>query len=392
LNLSRLKASGDLLRMQLIGTFRTFSISMVSPYVGLVLYTRGMPILLVGGYYVALAVSGALGQLLGGLMSDKRGRKSTMQISQLINGISLAGMGLSLLLPGYAIISLLGILQSVFGSATFSAYNTYIGDLGRGQSELIRTYGLMRIGVNLGWAVGPLFGGVAIGLLGYSNAFILAGITVLCSSALFIGLKESPHAFSGFDTSAIKDISFIKRISPFFLSYMFLAQFGLTLTIYETNSLGMPITYLGVLYLVNGLEVVLFQYHIAKFLSNRDPFKWIRIGLLFYIAGFLLLGIIRSYAGGIIAIAILTIGENIFSPLAMTIANMLSRAEKRGSYLGAFGMFTSSARSLGSFVGSFFMSFFLYDPVELWASLDSLGVLAIIALSLGLRRTAEPLQ
>ncbi len=378
--------------MQLIGTFRTFSVSMVSPYVGLVLYAKGMPLLIVGGYYVVLAIAGALGQLLGGLMADRRGRRNTMMIAQLISGTSLAGMGLSLLLPGYVFISLIGIVQTVFGSATFSAYNTYVGDMGKGQSELIRTYGLMRIGVNLGWALGPLFGGVAIGLLGYSNAFILAGITVLCSSAFFIGLRESPHAFSGFDVSAIKDVSFIKRISPFFLSYMFLAQFGLALTIYETNSLGMPITYLGVLYFVNGLEVVLLQYQIAKFLSRRDPLKWIRIGLLFYIAGFLLLGIMRSYAGGIIAIAVLTIGENIFSPLAMAIANMLSRAEKRGSYLGAFGMLTSSARSVGSFVGSSVMSFLLFDPVGLWASLDGLGVMAIIALSLGLKRIVRPAQ
>ncbi|MGC8661928.1 MAG: MFS transporter [Nitrososphaeria archaeon] len=377
--------NSNLFRILLIGTFRTFSISMVSPYIGLVLYAKGMPLLLVGAYYVVLAVTGALGQLLGGMMSDRRGRRNTMVSAQLLNGTALFAMGLSLLVPGYLLVSGLGIIQNLFGSATFSAYNTYVGDIGRGQSELIRNYGLMRIGINLGWALGPLFGGVTIGFLGYSNAFVLAGITILCSSTLFWGLRESPHAFSGFDLSAIKDMTFIKKISPFFLSYVFLAQFGLTLTIYETSSLGMPLTYLGVLYFVNGTGVVLLQYHIARFLSKKNPAKWLKIGLAFYIAGFMLLGLLRSYAGGIIAIAVVTIGENIFSPLAMTIANLLSRPEKRGSYLGAFGMLTSSARSMGSFVGSTAMSFLLMNPVGLWASLDSLGIMAIIALSKGLK-------
>ncbi|MEM0123567.1 MAG: MFS transporter [Conexivisphaerales archaeon] len=383
--LNRQGVNSNIFRILLIGTFRTFSISMISPYIGLLLYTKGMPLILVGIYYVVLAVSGALGQLFGGMMSDRRGRRNTMIYAQLSNGISLFAMGLSLLFPGYMLISGMGIIQNLFGSATFSAYNTYVGDMGSGQSELIKNYGLMRVGINLGWALGPLFGGVTIGFLGYSNAFLLAGVIILSSSILFWGLKESYHAFSGFNLSAIKDTTFIKKISPFILSYVFLAQFGLTLTIYETTSLRMPLTYLGVLYFVNGIGVVLLQYHIARFLSKRDPLRWLKIGLVLYITGFLLLGLLRSYLGGILAIAVVTIGENIFSPLAMTIANLLSKPEKRGTYLGAFGMLTSSARSMGSFVGSIMMSFLLLNPVGLWASMDSLGIMAIIALSAGLK-------
>ncbi|MGC8558657.1 MAG: MFS transporter [Nitrososphaeria archaeon] len=386
---SRMGMNSGLFRILLVGTFRTFSISMVSPYLGLVLYRKGMPLLLVGAYYVVLAVTGALGQFFGGMLSDRRGRRNTMVLAQLLNSAALVAMGLSLLIPGYVLISGFGLIQSLFGSATFSAYNTYIGDLGRGQSELIKNYGLMRIGVNLGWALGPLFGGVAISFLGYSNAFILAGITILASSSLFIGLKESSHAFSGFNLTAIRDSNFVKKISPFFLSYVFIAQFGLTLTIYETTTLGMPLTYLGVLYFVNGVGVVLLQYHIARFLSKRDPIRWLKVGLAFYITGFMLLALMRSYAGGIVAIFVVTIGENIFSPLAMTVANMLSRPEKRGSYLGAFGMLTSSARSVGSFVGSTTMSFLLMNPVGLWASLDSFGIMAIIALSAGFKRSKK---
>jgi len=381
--------NSGLLRILLVGTFRTFSISMVSPYVGLVLYRKGMPLLLVGAYYVMLAVTGALGQFFGGMLSDRRGRRYTMVLAQLLNSAALVAMGLSLLIPGYVLISGFGLIQSLFGSATFSAYNTYVGDLGRGQTELIKNYGLMRIGVNLGWAIGPLFGGFAISFLGYSNAFILAGITILASTSLFIGLKESSHAFSGFNLDAIRDSNFVKKISPFFLSYVFIAQFGLTLTIYETTTLGMPLTYLGVLYFVNGAGVVLLQFHIARFLSKRDPIRWLKVGLAFYITGFMVLALMRSYAGGIVAIFIVTIGENIFSPLAMTVANMLSRPEKRGSYLGAFGMLTSSARSVGSFVGSTAMSFLLMNPVGLWASLDSFGIIAIIALSAGFRRSKK---
>jgi hypothetical protein len=78
---------------------------------------------------------------------------------------------------------------------------------------------------------------------------------------------------------------------------------------------------------------------------------------------------------------ITTLGENIVSPLSMTFANLLSKEEKRGSYLGVFGMLSSSSRSLGSLYGSFLLSK-LTNPFEIWSSADLLGALSIVYFSL----------
>ncbi len=57
----------DLVAVPLIGLLRTFAIALVSPYLGLALYRKGMPLAYVGAAYLALAVFGALGQLFGGV-------------------------------------------------------------------------------------------------------------------------------------------------------------------------------------------------------------------------------------------------------------------------------------------------------------------------------------
>ncbi|NAY81398.1 MAG: hypothetical protein GU362_00645 [Thaumarchaeota archaeon] len=64
-----------------IGLFRTFALALISPYLGLALYRKGLPLPYVGVVYVLLAVIGALGQLFGGAASDKLGRRKVMVFS-----------------------------------------------------------------------------------------------------------------------------------------------------------------------------------------------------------------------------------------------------------------------------------------------------------------------
>ena len=363
-----------------VGLFRTFAVALISPYLGLALYRKGLPLPYVGIVYVMLAVIGALGQLFGGAASDKLGRRKVMIFSQIGSGFALVLMGMSFLISGYFVFIVMSLFQNFFGSSNMAAFNAYVGELGSDQNGMIRGYSRMRIGINVGWAAGPLIGGVMIGYLGFKNTWIISGLIVLASSVLFLFLKAKQRFYSNLDISTFKDLDYLKKISPFLLIYAFIAQFGLTLTIYETVNMNVHVSLYGLIYLLNGAIVAVFQMPMAKMLYSKNIVRWIEYGIIFYIVGFF----VYAFGGLIYALlgtCITTLGENIVSPLSMTFANLLSKEEKRGSYLGVFGMLSSSSRSLGSLYGSFLLSK-LTNPFEIWSSADLLGALSIVYFSL----------
>ncbi|BBE42513.1 Multidrug efflux permease [Conexivisphaera calida] len=354
---------------------RTFAISLVTPYVGLVMYSRGMPIGEVGAYYLALGAASALGQLLGGAASDRIGRRRVMVLGLLLSGAALAAMGLSLRLPGYWPFASTTAVENLLGGISFSALNTMVGDRGNGIRDMVRNYGTVRIGINLGWALGPLVGGALADLLGYGAAFLISGAAVAASS--LFALTVEPSGIQG--GSGIPDRSYFARISPFVLLYAFIAQFGLTLTVFESAVRGLSLAGIGSLYTINGLMVVALQYPITSRESRGGVLRWLYIGVLFYAVGFYMLSLGSSLWWSMLSVAVLTVGEDFTSPIVSAVANALADPAKRGSYLGAFGMITGLSRSIGAFYGGIAMSEFLRDPLALWGSIDALGAASAIS-------------
>ncbi|MGC8631807.1 MAG: MFS transporter [Thermoprotei archaeon] len=374
-----IKPKTSMKRLAIIGTFRTFPVALVAPYTGLVLYLKGMPLLFVSIYYALLAVVGASGQLGGGLLSDRMGRKWTMVLGQAGSGLFLVGMGIALFGPGYAGFAAAAVVQSFFGSASFSAYNTYVGDVGINKEGLVTSYGLARIGINLGWALGPLVGGFLMGTLGYAYAFVISGLLIMLGTLLFWGLQEIKS--SSFDFSPLKDRLYAFSLLPFVLVFAFIAQFGLTLTVFEQSVNSFSLVDLGLFYLINGLTVVALQYPIARFLAKRDPIKWIAVGISMYMIAFAMLAFEKSLEGVMLAVFVMTIGEDIDTPLLMTVANLLANPQKRGSYMGIYGVLSSSARSVGSSLGGGLMALYLHQPLMLWGSVDGLGALSAVSVT-----------
>ncbi|MDP7982214.1 MAG: MFS transporter, partial [Conexivisphaerales archaeon] len=362
-------------RLTTLGVLRTFAISLVTPYVGLVMYSRGMPIGEVGAYYLVLGAASASGQLLGGAASDHIGRRRVMVLGLLLSGVALAAMGLSLRLPGYWPFASATAVENLLGGISFSALNTMVGDRGNGIRDMVRNYGTVRIGINLGWALGPLVGGALADLLGYSAAFLISGAAVAASS--LFALTVEPSGIQG--GSGIPDRSYFARISPFVLLYAFIAQFGLTLTVFESAVRGLSLAGIGSLYTINGLMVVALQYPITSRESRGGVLRWLYIGVLFYAVGFYMLSLGSSLWWSMLSVAVLTVGEDFTSPIVSAVANALADPAKRGSYLGAFGMITGLSRSIGAFYGGMTMSEFLRDPLALWGSIDALGAASAIS-------------
>ena len=68
--------------------------SIVIPFLSLYLHgTRGVPMSMVGGVFFIAALAGAVGQIVGGELSDRRGRKFVLICSQLVRAVAFFGLG-----------------------------------------------------------------------------------------------------------------------------------------------------------------------------------------------------------------------------------------------------------------------------------------------------------
>jgi len=144
----------------------------------------------------------------------------------------------------------------------------------------------------------------------------------------------------------------------------------------------------GVLYSLNGVIVVLLQMPIALGI-RRHHLEWIAVGTLCYGAAFLTFNYGFAYAAFLAGIVVLTIGENIVSPLQNTTIAAVAPRDARGSYFGAYSAVTTVATILAPPIGTLLLG--TGNSLILWGSMALLtAAVAVGYLALGRRRSLDP--
>src|SRR6266705_7082935 len=158
--------------------------SIVIPFLSLYLHgTRGVPMSAVGGVFFIAALTGAVGQIVGGELSDRRGRKFVLVWSQLIRAASFFGFGFAVITRApFAVFALLTSISAFAGRMFEPPSGAMIADIADG-SRRAEYYGVLRIGGNLGWALGPALGGFLAALF-YSSLFLIAACVLLMGAAV----------------------------------------------------------------------------------------------------------------------------------------------------------------------------------------------------------------
>jgi MFS family permease len=149
---------------------------------------------LVGTLYLVSGIFSSTTQMIGGVLADRFGRR------RLILGASITRLfiysGLAALVaasaPVWAIV-ITYISGQAVGMSMRPAIAAMITDLAP-PDRLTETYGVLRVGQNVGWAVGPALGGYLITFLPYSWLFAVAAFSsIFTFSFIFFFLGESFH-------------------------------------------------------------------------------------------------------------------------------------------------------------------------------------------------------
>jgi MFS family permease len=373
---------------------------MALPFLALYLNGQlGVSMTEVGLVLLVSSAIGATGNIVGGEIADKFGRKRIM-------GLALSGRAVMMVLiaaviayvSGYLIIAVMITLSSFMGSMFEPASNAMVADIVPPNRRL-DGYGLLRIGANLGWALGPMIGGL-LAIFSFSFLFLLGGIaTGVVASFLMVMLSESRVPGESHERFQIRDMVKITRNRQFaafcgislFLFIMF-GQMSSTFAVFSENQVHISTAEVGYLYAINGLLVVFLQFPIARLISRYRMSTVIAAGSLFYAIGYGLVGFAPDFLFLSLCITIVTIGEMTVSPSSMNLVANMSPENERGRYMGFYGLFSSYGFAFGPFVGGVLMDILIGSSVLLWLSIAMFGIVAMVGYLLLGKRLSDNLN
>lgn len=363
-----------------------FSVSM--PYLSLYFHNElGIPMTIVGTILMLASIVGALLGVYGGELSDRMGRKWVMVRALLWRCFIFMLMGYVIIREAdILVIAGLLILNSAFGSFFIPASTSYIADL-TDEERRTSAYGLLRIGGNLGWAIGPAIGGF-IATIDYSYLFFFTGICMLI--ATFILLRFSRESLSASVLvrnkktgikqilCAARDKRFLVYIIICLVIFIAWGQLIFPFAVYTVNRIGITKAQLGVLFSLNGLMVVVLQYFITSLVPLKKQLKALWIGSLIYAVGYFTVGIVNSFAFLIASVIVITIGEMIVSPTTLSYASIIADPPHKGRYLGLFNLSHSLGWSLAPLVGGVLLDTFTGRSLFIWGSISGLCIIAAL--------------
>lgn len=163
----------------------------------------GIPLSLVGVGLGVLAAASVVSGLVSGPLNDRYGRKPLMLAS--LSGSSATFLAFALV-DGFAGYLAVSVAAGLFGSSVFdAARNAMIADVTQ-PGRRSRAYGLVRVGGNVGWTLGPMTAGLVSAAAGgageageiYPMLFIgTAVLTAVVMLALAATVRESLPSVAG---------------------------------------------------------------------------------------------------------------------------------------------------------------------------------------------------
>lgn len=347
--------------------------------------------------------------MLGGHLADWIGRRRVMLISLFGGGASLFVFSfLSSATAIMATVTAFGIIAEMYRPAA----SAMIGDLVE-PARRPHAFGLMYVAINLGFAVGPVIGGLIAAYsfqwLFWGDAFTscmygliifffiketlpsrkkanvgapapteeaTAGVAsaegVESPAVEYATLHEEPHVPLGEAMMhMLRDRPFqVFCFAGFILAVIFMQSMS-TFPLYLAER-GIDAKTYGRLIAINGVMIVVLQLPVTAFLARFDRSLVVVVGAMMTGVGFAMTGLASSVWMFAVTICIWTLGEIMQASYLFAIATDLAPARLRGRYMGMFGMSHSLAMTLGVPLGGEVLS--RLGGNYLWSGCMALGI------------------
>jgi MFS family permease len=339
---------------------------------------------------------GLIFSFIAGPIVDKVGRKWVMVFSLSVNAV------------GYLFLSQAGSLLSfAFLMALSGAVNplyrvgadAMMADLTTPEKR-VDAYSLLRMGNNVGVALGPAIGGF-LATISYTLAFSFAaaGMGIFSLLIAFFARETLPgqthrqaagrrERFGGYGR-IVRDRQFMYFIGTFTLTQISAAMMWVLLSVYAKQNYQVPEHLYGLIPTTNALMVVFFQMAVTQKVKNKPPLFIISLGSLIYAIGVGSVAWGTGFWGFWASMVVFTVGELILTPTATTIAANMAPPEMRGRYMSLYGLTWGVAAGTGPVFGGYLND--NLGPQSIWYGGMIVGLASAFIFMLLSRRTPSNL-
>ncbi len=364
----------------------------VEPFLALYLAHRDLPVTEIGVIVALSGVGSLLGQLTGGVVADRIGRREAF-------ALGMGGAAASFALLGAAQATWLLVVGGFLAGGFIDFYRPASGALVHdlvAPDDRPRAYGLLFWAVNLGFAAGATMAG-ALAQRGFGLLFAVDAVTCLACAAIvwrFVPPDSAPasdHAEPG----RLRDVLADR------LMVAFCALVGLLAIVYMQSFSSLPLamredglssTQYGVTIAFNGVLIVLLQPLLLPLVGRLRRRDAMAAGGVLIAAGMGLEGLTASVAAYALPVAIWTSGEILVTSVGPATIADLAPAHLRGRYQAVFGTAFSGAYVIAPVAGAALLD--AAGGRALWSACAVLGLVATAGqLAVGpaiSRRTGRP--
>ena len=371
-------------------TFNQLAYAIVYPFIPIYLSNeRGIPYSQVGLIFPLMGSMVVLSPMLYGPLTDKLGRRLMMGFGQFARaGVFVLLAYLTYVNAPFWLLAVVLMLNTSVGVAFQIGADAYLADI-TSEAERPKYYSKIRIGFNLGWALGPMIGAF-FAKTPFWMFFLVTAALCGVGGVFTQACCRYPAGFTATQRSRDKKpsgsvIPLIWRQKQILfmligavLLFSLTSQLYSTLSVYSTQRVGISREALGTIYSLNGFLVILLQLPITMLLKKCGVAlkHQMYAGTLLYIAGYFSLSFCTNAYRLAGSVTVLTCGEMVMLPSLYTAFSNETKPENAGRILAAFALFRGAGYAVGPWFGAQFFQR-MASPVMLWGALSLFAVAAL---------------
>jgi MFS family permease len=374
----------------------TMGLSLVMSFLGIyVVDTRGYPAWVYGVIALASNLGQSLSSAWAGNLSDRVGRKPLITTALFVRSFFIALLGTQIVLdaPLWSLAANMMITSTLRGCFEPVAY-ALVADVVT-EDQRVAAFGLQRMGVNLGWTVGPALGGVLTIVIPYGYIFFIAGAGMI-AAAIVASRVEDPIKHSALPTKrddllgalreAAGDARMRLLLAGTFLSALLATQMFSTLGIYMTDGLGLTKADVGLLYAINGAGVLVLQIPALRMIHRFGIAQALPWSSLFHALAFSLIGAATGFAGTAFAMIAITACEVVFNPAHQTAVAEVADPRRRGRAYGVVAFVQMVGIAIAPLIGGVLLDTIGSHHMAMWVTIGAFGLAQTLCFSAFVRR------
>ncbi len=325
-----------------------------------------------------LGVSGVgnvLGNAVGGYLADRIGRRWTIVASAVPTAVLTAAVPYVGPFPLLvAVVGLIGVTSQIYRPAAAAV----LVDAVTTKQERLAAFSVFRFAMNLGAALGGVIGGV-LATSSYVELFLGNAVTCLLFGVVVaVLLRDTPKPKQQENEEqvgyrqALGDRTLVRFLVMTVVAEFVYIQCTVGLPLHVAD-VGLTARDFGLLIGLNGLVVLALELPTTAAVSRYRPEYVLAVGNLLVGVGLALTGLSTGMILLAATILVWTIGEMMYSSVAMAHLGSLTPPGMAGRYQGLYGVAYTTGTGAGPLIGG---AVYAIGPWALWVLIGAAGLLS----------------